>query len=105
MPYRTDADSDGMDDGTLSGLNEVDRQIRAAAVMGVDITDVVSPERVAQLAKQFALPAGSSVDLTNGWDFNRDDHKRQAWGKVKFNRDGIFSTSIRGQPGPGNSQW
>ena len=24
---------------------------------------------------------------------------------INFNRDGIFSTSIRGQPGPGNSQW
>ena len=27
VSYRTDADSDGMDGGTLSGLNEVDRKI------------------------------------------------------------------------------
>ena len=83
MSYRTDADSDGMDDGTLSGLNEVGTKIRAAAIMGVDITDVFSPERVAQVAKQFGLTAGSSMNLTNGWDSNRDDHKRQAWAKVK----------------------
>ena len=23
------------------------------------------------------------MDLTNGWDFNREDHKRQAWSKVR----------------------
>ena len=83
VSYRTDADSDGMDDGSLSGLNEVDRKIRAAAIMGVDITEVFSPERVAQVAKQFGLIAGSSMDITNGWDFNRGDHKFQAWAKVK----------------------
>ena len=44
MSYRTVADSDGMDDGTLSGLNVVDGKIRAAAIMGVDITEVFSPE-------------------------------------------------------------
>ena len=139
------------------------RKIRAAAIMGVEITEVFSPKRVAQVAKRFGLTAGSSMDLTNGWDFNRDDHKRQACAKVKeeapvlligsppctyvsvlqelhkrctginpagwrssrtrqprpsnmlnfavrfivikLNRDGIFSTSIRGQAGPADSQW
>ena len=83
MSYRTDADSDVMDDGSLSGLNEVDRKILTAAIMGADITEVFSPERVAQVARTFGLSAGSSMDLTNGWDFNREDHKRQAWAKVR----------------------
>ena len=52
-------------------------------IMGVDITEVFSPERVAQVAKRFGLTSGSSMELTNGWDFNRDDHKRKAWAKIK----------------------
>ena len=83
VSYRTDADSDRMDDGILSGLNEIDRNILAAAIMGVDITEVFSPERVAQVAKIFGSAARSSMDLTNCWGFNRDDHKRQAWAKIK----------------------
>ena len=63
VSYRTDADSDGMDDGTLSGLNEIDRIIVSAAIMGV-ITEVFSLERVVQVAKRFGLTAGSSMDLT-----------------------------------------
>ena len=23
------------------------------------------------------------MDLTNGWDFNREDHKRQAWSQIR----------------------
>ena len=71
VSYRTDADSpsmnsDGADDMTLSGLNEADRKIIASVIMGVDITEVFSPERVAQVAKRFGLTTGSSMDLTNG---------------------------------------
>ena len=72
-----------MDDGTLSGLNEVDTKILTAAIMGVDITEIFSPERLAGVARKFGLSAGSSMGLTNGWDFNREDHKRQAWNKVR----------------------
>ena len=67
----------------LRRLNEVDRKIFVAAIMGVDITEVCSPERLAQVAKILGLTAGSSIDLTDGWEFNRDDHKRQAWAKVR----------------------
>ena len=40
-----------MDDGDLDGLNETDRKILSTAIMGVDITEVYSPERVARVAK------------------------------------------------------
>ena len=53
-------------------------------MMGVDITEIYSPERVAQMARKFGLVSGSSMDLTNGWDLNRDDHKRLAWKRVIY---------------------
>ena len=79
--YRTDADSDIMNDGGLDGLDAIDRKILLAAILNVDITEVYSRERGARIAKKFGLVAGSSMDLTNGWDFNREDHTRQAWAK------------------------
>ena len=62
---------------------EVDRKILTAAIICVDITEVFSPERVAQVARKFGLSAGSSMGLTKGWDFNREGHKREAWNKVR----------------------
>ena len=83
VSYRSDQDSGFMDDGNLNGLDEIDRKILSAAILNVDITEVYSPERVARIAKKFGMVAGSSMDLTNGWDFNREDHKRQAWSKIR----------------------
>ena len=64
-------------------MDEVDRNILAAAILGVDITEVYAPERVAKVAQQFGFRAGSSVDLTNGWDFNLEDYRKKAWTKIK----------------------
>ena len=83
LSYRTDADPNGLEDKTLHGLNEVDTKILSAAILGVDVTEVYSPERVARVAKRFGLTTGSSMDLTNGCDFSRDDHKRQVWSKIR----------------------
>ncbi len=55
----------------------------AVAMLGVDITEIYSPERVAKVAAKFGLRAGSSFDLTNGWDFNIAEHRRKAWSKIK----------------------
>ena len=67
----------------LDSLNSADRRIIAASLMGVDITEVFSPERVAQVARRYGLVAGTSFDLTNGWDFTLEDHKRKAWMKTR----------------------
>ena len=77
--------SDGpqMDDQMLSGMNATDRRILSAAILGVDLTEVFSPERIAKVARQFGLTAGTSMDLTTGWDFTKDEHRRLAWGRVK----------------------
>ena len=67
------------DDDMLDSMDEVDRKILAASVLGVDITELYSPERIAKATRKFGLQAGSSFDLTNGWDFNVEEHRRKAW--------------------------
>ena len=48
-----------------------DRIIIASIIMGVDITEVFSPERVVTVARRMGLTPGSSMDLTTGWDFSK----------------------------------
>ena len=65
ISYRSDAESVGsnMDDTTIDLLNDIDKKILPASILGVDITEVCSPERV---VKKFCLVSGPSMDLTNG---------------------------------------
>ena len=65
------------------GLNEEDRKILAAVILGVDVTEIYSPVRVAAMAEKFGMKPGSSFDLTTGWDFTRKDHREKAWNKIK----------------------
>ena len=46
ISYRTDAESvdSRMDEGSLGGLNETDRKILSAAILGADVTEIYSPE-------------------------------------------------------------
>ena len=37
-----------LDNDMLDSMNEIDRKILAAAILGVDITEIYSPERVAK---------------------------------------------------------
>ena len=67
----------------LDSMTEIDRNISAAAIVGVDITEVYSPERVAKVAQRFGLRAGSSFDLTNGWGLNFEEQRRKAWTKIE----------------------
>ena len=80
ISYKTDAEPAGsnMDDGDIGMLNEIGKKILSSYIMGVDITEIYSPEKETQVARKFGLVSGSSMDLINGWDFNRDDHKRLA---------------------------
>ena len=38
---------------------------------------------VAGVAARFGLVAGSSLDLTDGWDFNRPDHRMQSLRRIE----------------------
>ena len=56
----------------IDNMELVDRKITADTILGVDITEVYSPERVAKVAKRYGLAAGSSMDLTTGFDFTKE---------------------------------
>ena len=75
-----DFESDMQD---LDSMELVDRKIIASTMLGVDIAEVYSPERVAKAAKRYGLVAGSSMDLTTGFDFTKKPDRQLAWRRVK----------------------
>ena len=48
-------------------------------VKGVDLMEIYSPKRVAELAVKFGLVVGASLLLTNGYDFDKKDDQERAW--------------------------
>ena len=80
----------GDPDQTMSFLDETDRKILASVILNVDITEVYSPVRVNRVAAKFGLCAGSSMDLTTGWDFSKESDIRKAWKVVKETRPFII---------------
>ena len=74
----------------LDSMELVDRKIIAATIFGVDITEVYSPERVAKVAKRYGLIAGSSMDLTTGFDFTKEADRQLAW-KRSNKRPHVYS--------------
>ena len=44
-----------IDDEMLDSMTEIDRKILAAAILGVEITEVYSPERVAKVEAKFGF--------------------------------------------------
>ena len=67
----------------MKETERVDNHIIASAILGVDITEVYSPERVNEVAKRHGLVPGSSLALTNGWDFTKPEHRRDAWRTIR----------------------
>ena len=67
----------------MDSLTKQDKKILASVILGVDVTEVFSPERINRLAAKFGLTPGSSLDLTNGWDFEIPEHRQKAWALVK----------------------
>ena len=67
----------------LCTLDEDDQKIIRARVLGVDITEIYSPERIARVCREFQLVQGSSMDLQIGWDFSLASHRLAAVKKIK----------------------
>ena len=44
----------------------------------VDLCEVFSPPRVVREAKRYGLSPGEAMDLTTGWDFNLESHRKAA---------------------------
>ena len=53
-------------------------EVMAKILMGVDITEVYSPARVTNMAKQFGLEAGIAMDLLTGYDLDRVEDRKKA---------------------------
>ena len=70
-------------DVSMDLLDEDDRRILASVILNVDVTEVFSPERNNKLARKFGLTPGASMDLTNGYDFNKPEDRRRAWSEIK----------------------
>ena len=73
-------------DMDLNGLNVKDKKIMSAILRGVDITEVYSPERVAEACKRFGMIPGSSMDIRTGFDFDRSEDRRRARDRVRSER-------------------
>ena len=59
--------------------DEQERRTVMACLLGVDIMEVFSPERVATAAEKYRLIPGASLDLTTGWDLSKEDVQEKAW--------------------------
>ena len=57
-------------------LERISRVIGEAC--SVDVMEVYSPERVASYCKEFGLAPGSSLDLSNGFDFDTHQDRQRA---------------------------
>ena len=67
----------------LDGMELMDRKTIVANSFGLDITEVYLPERAAKAAKRYGLFAGSSMDITRGFDFTKESGRQLAWRRVK----------------------
>ena len=67
----------------IQSLDGEDRRSLCLAIMGVDLTEVYSPERVVKLCSKFKLTPGCSFDIQNGWDFTKATHRAMATTHVK----------------------
>ena len=63
--------------------DEADRHILASCILGVDLTEVYSPERINEVVRRWGLRPGSSMDLTNGFDFSKPEDRQRAWNRIK----------------------
>ena len=71
------------DDDDMTTDSVVNRRILSAILRGVDITEVYSPVRVAKACRELGLQAGTSFDLTTGWDFSKASHRKAAWERIR----------------------
>ena len=63
--------------------DDIDKHIISSFILGVDITEIYSPARVNEVARRWGLKPGSSMDLTNGYDFTKPEDRKRAWANIK----------------------
>ena len=82
--------------------------------MGPKIAEIFSVPRVAAMAAELGLRAGSSMDLKTGWDFSRADHRRACRKQLELEKPCLvvgspecrmFSALQSMNPSKGSPQW
>ena len=68
-----------IEQASCTKMGKEERRIVASFIMGVDIMEVFSPERINQVAAKFGLIAGSSLDLMTGWDLSGRNQQKKVW--------------------------
>ena len=48
-------------------------------LLGVDVMEVFSPERVGKLCKEYGLDQGLAMDIKSGYDFDNADDRKRFW--------------------------
>ena len=66
--------------------NESDVAVLAAARLGVDVTEIFSPERVTKLCKKYHLVPGDSFDLRTGYDLSDEETQALVVNKIDKSR-------------------
>ena len=51
-------------------------------LMGVDMSETFSPERVTAVCKQYGLVPGQAMDIKNGFDFDLAVDRKKAWDSI-----------------------
>ena len=75
----TEVDDSALMEASIDALSAQDILILDKIVKGADIMEVFSPARVNELAVKFGLIAGASLDLTNGFDFDKKEDRDRCW--------------------------
>ena len=82
VPLNGQEDENSMD-AVFDAFTWEEKGIIASALKGVDVTEFYSPQRVNKLAANMGLVPGHSLDLTNGWDFDKAEHRVKASRLIK----------------------
>ena len=65
------------------GRMEENRRIIMMVVKNADITEVFSPPRIAEAAREMGLLPGESMDLLTGWDFSKSADRQRAIRQIR----------------------
>ena len=78
MTYSPDNPPPDDGDADVDGSTKDDFLILSASVRGVDIMEICSPPRLAEVGRKYWLGAGESLDLKSGWDLSDRGEQRRA---------------------------
>ena len=70
MSYGPDTPPPDGGDADGDGSTHEDLRILSAIIRGVDIMELYSPPRVAEVCRKYWLEPGESLDLKSGWDLS-----------------------------------